>query len=113
MERRNPRRAAGDFEVAALGPVDDRRDHAAHQAPERPGDDHPMTRNDRRVAIITGGSQGVGAGLVAGYRGRGWAVVANAPTIQQSEDPYVLTVEGDIERRPTADRVIEGALERF
>ena len=28
-----------------------------------------MTRNDRRVAIITGGSQGIGAGLVAGYAG--------------------------------------------
>jgi NAD(P)-dependent dehydrogenase (short-subunit alcohol dehydrogenase family) len=72
-----------------------------------------MTRNDRRVAIITGGSQGIGAGLVAGYRGRGWAVVANALTIKQSEDPDVLTVEGDIAKRATADRVIEGALERF
>jgi NAD(P)-dependent dehydrogenase (short-subunit alcohol dehydrogenase family) len=72
-----------------------------------------MTRNDRRVAIITGGSQGIGAGLVAGYRGRGWAVVANALTIKQSADPDVLTVEGDIAKRSTADQVIEGALERF
>jgi NAD(P)-dependent dehydrogenase (short-subunit alcohol dehydrogenase family) len=32
-----------------------------------------MTGNDQRVAIITGGSHGIGAGLVAGYRGRGWA----------------------------------------
>jgi NAD(P)-dependent dehydrogenase (short-subunit alcohol dehydrogenase family) len=72
-----------------------------------------MTRNDRRVAIITGGSQGIGAGLVAGYRGRGWAVVANALTIKQPEDPDVLTVEGDIAKRATADRVIEEALERF
>jgi NAD(P)-dependent dehydrogenase (short-subunit alcohol dehydrogenase family) len=30
-----------------------------------------------KVAVITGGSQGVGAGLVTGYRGRGWAVVAS------------------------------------
>jgi NAD(P)-dependent dehydrogenase (short-subunit alcohol dehydrogenase family) len=72
-----------------------------------------MTRNDRRVAIITGGSQGIGAGLVAGYRGRGWAVVASALTMKQSEDPDLLTVEGDISKRATADRVIEGALERF
>jgi NAD(P)-dependent dehydrogenase (short-subunit alcohol dehydrogenase family) len=72
-----------------------------------------MTRNDRRVAIITGGSQGIGAGLVAGYRGRGWAVVANALTIKASEDPDVLTVEGDVAKRATADRVIEAALERF
>ena len=72
-----------------------------------------MTRSDRRVAIITGGSQGIGTGLVAGYRGRGWAVVANARTIKPSEDPDVLTVEGDIAKPATADRIIEGALERF
>ena len=72
-----------------------------------------MTGNDRRVAIITGGSQGIGAGLVAGYRERGWAVVANALTIKPSQDPDVLTVEGDIAKPATADRIIEGALERF
>jgi NAD(P)-dependent dehydrogenase (short-subunit alcohol dehydrogenase family) len=72
-----------------------------------------MTRNDRRVAIITGGSQGIGAGLVAGYLRRGWAVVANARTIGPSVDPDVLTVEGDIAKRVTADRIVEGALERF
>ena len=72
-----------------------------------------MTRNDRRVAIITGGSQGIGAGLVAGYRGRGWAVVTNARTIGSSADPDVLTVEGDIAKRATADLIVEGALERF
>jgi NAD(P)-dependent dehydrogenase (short-subunit alcohol dehydrogenase family) len=72
-----------------------------------------MTENDRRVAIITGGSQGIGAGLVAGYRGRGWAVVANALTIKPSEDPDVFTVEGDIAKPATADRIVEGALQRF
>jgi NAD(P)-dependent dehydrogenase (short-subunit alcohol dehydrogenase family) len=72
-----------------------------------------MTGNDRRVAIITGGSQGIGAGLVAGYRGRGWAVVANALTIKPSEDPNMLTVKNNIAKPATADRIIEGALERF
>src|SRR5580704_14764715 len=113
VERRQPRRDAGDLEVAAHGPVDDRRDHAAQPSPERPGDDHSVTRNDRRVAIITGGSQGIGTDLVAGYRGRGWAVVANARTIGPSADPDILTVEGDIAKRATADLIVEGALERF
>jgi NAD(P)-dependent dehydrogenase (short-subunit alcohol dehydrogenase family) len=72
-----------------------------------------MTRNDRRVAIITGGSQGIGAGLVAGYLGRGWAVVANARTIERSTDPDVLTVKGDIAKPATADRIVQGALDRF
>ena len=66
-----------------------------------------------KVAIITGGSQGIGAALVAGYRGRGWAVLASARTIKPSEDPAVLTVQGDIAEPATADRIIAAALERF
>ena len=42
----------------------------------------PMSEEDRKVAIITGGSQGIGAGLVAEYRRRGWAVVATSRTNQ-------------------------------
>jgi NAD(P)-dependent dehydrogenase (short-subunit alcohol dehydrogenase family) len=66
-----------------------------------------------QVAIITGGSQGIGAGLVAGYRAQGWAVVANARTITPSQDPAVLTVGGDIAQPETAERIIGAALERF
>jgi len=72
-----------------------------------------MSGDGQRVAIITGGSQGIGAGLVAGYRGRGWAVVASARTIKPSEDPAVLTVAGDIAEPATAGRIIDGALDRF
>jgi NAD(P)-dependent dehydrogenase (short-subunit alcohol dehydrogenase family) len=72
-----------------------------------------MSGEDRRVAIITGGSQGIGAGLVAAYRGLGWAVVANARTMKPSGDPDVLTVEGDITESATAERIIAAALERF
>jgi NAD(P)-dependent dehydrogenase (short-subunit alcohol dehydrogenase family) len=55
-----------------------------------------MSGNGQRVAIITGGSQGIGASAVTAYRGLGWAVAANALTIKPSRDPDVLTVEGDI-----------------
>jgi NAD(P)-dependent dehydrogenase (short-subunit alcohol dehydrogenase family) len=72
-----------------------------------------MSEPDRRVAIITGGSQGIGAGLVAGYRGRGWAVVASARTIKPADEPDLLTVAGDITDPATADRIVEGALSRF
>jgi NAD(P)-dependent dehydrogenase (short-subunit alcohol dehydrogenase family) len=67
----------------------------------------------QKVAIITGGSQGIGAGLVAGYRRQGWAVVATARAIKPSEDPEVLTVDGDISEPATAERIIGGALGRF
>jgi NAD(P)-dependent dehydrogenase (short-subunit alcohol dehydrogenase family) len=72
-----------------------------------------MAHTDHRVAVITGGSQGIGAGLVAGYRKRGWAVLANAREIKPSEDPDVLTVAGDITEPGTANRIVDAALDRF
>ncbi len=72
-----------------------------------------MARNDQRVAIITGASQGIGAGLVDGYRQRGWAVVANALAIKASDNPDVLTVQGDVSEPETADRIVSAALRRF
>jgi NAD(P)-dependent dehydrogenase (short-subunit alcohol dehydrogenase family) len=72
-----------------------------------------MTGAGQRVAIITGGSQGIGAGLVAAYRRRDWAVVANSRTIKPSEDGAVLTISGDISEPATTDRIIGEALDRF
>jgi len=66
-----------------------------------------------KVAIITGGSQGIGAGLVAGYRGLGWAVVASARRMKPPGDPDLLTVEGDIAEPGTAGRLVDAALSRF
>lgn len=67
----------------------------------------------RKVAIITGASRGIGAGLVAGYRKRDWAVVASARSIEPSQDPDLLTVAADITEAATADRIVGAALERF
>jgi NAD(P)-dependent dehydrogenase (short-subunit alcohol dehydrogenase family) len=72
-----------------------------------------MSGSSQRVAVVTGASHGIGAGLVAGYRAQGWAVVANSLTIGPSDDPAVLTVEGDVSQPATADRIVAGALERF
>jgi len=72
-----------------------------------------MSQTTQKVAIITGGSQGIGASLVAAYRRQGWSVVANARAMKPAQDPDVLTVEGDITEPTTADRIISGALERF
>ena len=66
-----------------------------------------------KVAIITGASQGIGAGLVAAYRARGWAVVATSRTIKPAEDPDLLAVAGDLADPATADRITGAALDRF
>ena len=72
-----------------------------------------MPITDQKVVIITGGSQGIGAGIVAGYRKRGWAVVANARRMKGPDDSDFVVVEGDISQAETADRVIGTTVERF
>jgi NAD(P)-dependent dehydrogenase (short-subunit alcohol dehydrogenase family) len=67
----------------------------------------------QKVAIITGASQGIGAGLVDGFRRSGFAVVGTARSIGRSDEPDYVTVEGDITQAETADHVVKQALDRF
>ena len=68
---------------------------------------------EQKVVIITGASQGFGAGLVKAYRDRNYGVVANSRSIKSSADPDVLTVAGDVADPKTADRIVQEALARF
>jgi NAD(P)-dependent dehydrogenase (short-subunit alcohol dehydrogenase family) len=68
---------------------------------------------DRKVAIVTGASRGIGAGLVEGFLERNYRVVANARAIDPRASPDVLAVAGDVADPNTAERVVGGALERF
>jgi NAD(P)-dependent dehydrogenase (short-subunit alcohol dehydrogenase family) len=66
------------------------------------------------VAIITGASQGIGAGLVAGYRRAGYAVVGVARSLPASGDEKeYLVIGGDIGAAETARRAVDQALDRF
>lgn len=67
----------------------------------------------QKVAIITGASQGIGAGLLAGYRARGYQVVANSRNIDLADTPDLAAVVGDIADPATADRLVATALDRF
>jgi NAD(P)-dependent dehydrogenase (short-subunit alcohol dehydrogenase family) len=67
----------------------------------------------QKVAIVTGASQGIGAGIVKGYRDAGYAVVANSRNIQKSSDTGVVTVPGDIGERAVAEDLVKTAIERF
>ena len=68
-----------------------------------------MISAGQKVAVITGASQGIGAGLVDAYRKLGYGVVATSRNIAPSADPDVLTVQGDIADPATAERVIAAA----
>jgi NAD(P)-dependent dehydrogenase (short-subunit alcohol dehydrogenase family) len=69
--------------------------------------------NANRVAIVTGASRGIGAGLVAGYRRLGFRVVATSRSIAPSNDEHVLAIAGDIRDRATAQKVVAAARDRF
>jgi NAD(P)-dependent dehydrogenase (short-subunit alcohol dehydrogenase family) len=68
---------------------------------------------EKKVVVITGASQGIGAALAEAYRGRGYRIVAIARSIRQSDDTDILAVPGDIADRRTAERAISEGLARF
>jgi NAD(P)-dependent dehydrogenase (short-subunit alcohol dehydrogenase family) len=68
---------------------------------------------ERKVAIITGASQGIGAGLVDGFLAKGYRVVANSRSIKPSDKADLVTVGGDIADPAVAKRVVDTAVERF
>lgn len=70
-------------------------------------------KSERKVAVITGASQGIGAGLVRGFLDRGYRIVANSRSIQADDAEDVLTVAGDIANPSVAERVIGAAVEKF
>jgi NAD(P)-dependent dehydrogenase (short-subunit alcohol dehydrogenase family) len=72
-----------------------------------------VSESERPVAVITGASHGIGAGLVAAYRKIDWAVVANARTLTPSPDREVLAIDGDITDPTTTDRIITETIDRF
>jgi NAD(P)-dependent dehydrogenase (short-subunit alcohol dehydrogenase family) len=68
---------------------------------------------EQKVVIITGASQGIGAGLVKAYRDRNYRVVANSRSIKPSPDPDILAVPGDVADPKTAERLVTETIERF
>ena len=72
-----------------------------------------MNTQYQKVALITGASQGLGAGMVDAYRKLGYAVVATSRTIVPSGDAGILTVQGDISDPATAERVIAAGVAQF
>jgi NAD(P)-dependent dehydrogenase (short-subunit alcohol dehydrogenase family) len=72
-----------------------------------------MSEEDQKVAIVTGASQGIGAGLTRAYRELGYSVIATSRSIGASDDPAVVTVHGDIADPDTAQRIVDEAVKRF
>lgn len=70
-------------------------------------------KQQQKVVIVTGASQGLGAGFVAAFRERGHKIVATSRSIKPSSDSNIVTVAGDIGDPATAERVVKAAMEHF
>lgn len=74
--------------------------------------------NDKRkTAIVTGASQGIGAGLVHAFVEHGYNVVATSRKVSQSSEVSasnrVALVDGDIGDPATAAKIVDAAMTRF
>jgi NAD(P)-dependent dehydrogenase (short-subunit alcohol dehydrogenase family) len=67
----------------------------------------------RKVVIVTGASQGIGAGIARGFRDLAYLVVATSLSMPPWDAADVHTVQGDISQAETARRIVEETLDRF
>jgi len=75
-----------------------------------------MTQQQKTI-IVTGASQGIGAGVVEAFLNRGYNVVATSRSISQSgafaPSDRLALVDGDIADAATATRVVDTAVQKF
>ena len=71
----------------------------------------------QKTVIVTGASQGIGAGVVQAFLDRGYNVVANSRSITKSgaftESARLAVVDGNIGDSAVAAKVVETAIKRF
>ncbi len=75
-----------------------------------------MERN-RKTVIVTGASQGIGAGIVRAFLARGYDVVGTARSATKSKNlsasDHLALIDGDIGQFETAQKVAELAIKKF
>ncbi|WP_158915242.1 SDR family NAD(P)-dependent oxidoreductase [Caulobacter sp. S45] len=70
-----------------------------------------------KTVIVTGASQGIGAGVVKGFLDKGYNVAATSRTVSQSaelpQSEKLVRVDGDIAAAATAVKVVDAAVSKF
>ena len=71
--------------------------------------------SDKKTAIVTGASGGIGAGLVEAFLKEGYNVVATSLNVSQLLTPSssLVLVDGDIGKQETAVKAVEAAIDHF
>src|SRR3984893_18298671 len=72
---------------------------------------------NRKTVIVTGASQGIGAGIVQAFLARGYDVVGTARSATKSKElsasDHLALIDGDIGHFETAQKVAELAIKKF
>lgn len=70
---------------------------------------------DKKTAIITGASGGIGTGLVEGFLGEGYSVVATSKDVNRKPaiPGRLVVLNGDIGKEQTAIDAVEAAIHNF
>jgi NAD(P)-dependent dehydrogenase (short-subunit alcohol dehydrogenase family) len=71
--------------------------------------------SDKKTAIVTGASGGIGSGLLEAFLSEGYNVVATSLNTRRSlaASPSLVIVDGDISKPETAAKVVETAIQQF
>jgi NAD(P)-dependent dehydrogenase (short-subunit alcohol dehydrogenase family) len=73
--------------------------------------------SNRKTVIVTGASQGIGAGIVQAFLARGYDVVGTARSATKSKElsasDHLALIDGDIGQFETAQNVAELAIKKF
>jgi NAD(P)-dependent dehydrogenase (short-subunit alcohol dehydrogenase family) len=72
-----------------------------------------MMSSVQKVALITGASQGIGAGLVQGFLDKGYCVVACSRTLKPGRTQNLLEIRGDVSQPEIAASMVQDAVRRF
>jgi len=71
----------------------------------------------QKTVVVTGASQGIGAGVVQSFLDRGYSVVASSRNIRKSdsfmESDHLTLVEGNIGESAVAAKIVETAVQKF
>ena len=74
-------------------------------------------RNNPKTVIVTGASQGIGAGVVNAFLSRGYDVVGTARSATKARElsasDHLALIDGDIGHFETAQKVAELAIKKF
>ena len=70
---------------------------------------------EKKTAIITGASRGIGAGLVRAFLKQGYNVVATSRNVSQqlTASSALVLIDGDIGKPETAAKAVEAAIKNF